>query len=160
MPPTAAANSESESESPVAALQKRVQDALRGGDKLRLSVFRMLLAAAKQKQIDSGNTMDDAAMQALAGKLIKQRRDSAAQFRTAKREELAAREEEEIAILSELLPPPPSAAELESAIDEAIKQSAAASPRDIGKVMAQLKKILPAADPSAAAAQIKQKLSA
>ena len=158
MPPTAAANSESES--PVAALQKRVQDALRGGDKLRLSVFRMLLAAAKQKQIDSGNTMDDAAMQALAGKLIKQRRDSAAQFRTAEREELAAREEEEIAILSELLPPPPSAAELESAIDEAIRQSAAASPRDIGKVMAQLKKNLPAADPSAAAAQIKQKLSA
>ena len=158
MPPTAAANSESES--PVAALQKRVQDALRGGDKLRLSVFRMLLAAAKQKQIDSGNTMDDAAMQALAGKLIKQRRDSAAQFRTAGREELAVREEEEIAILSELLPPPPSAAELESAIDEAIKQSAAASPRDIGKVMAQLKKTLPAADPSAVAAQIKQKLSA
>lgn len=138
------------------ALQKEIQTALRAGDKLRTETLRMLLAAVKQKQIDSGA---DADVAAAARKLIKQRRDSAEQFRRAGREELAAREEQEINILAPFLPPAPDAAQLAAAVDAALAECGAASVRDLGRVMAAIKKALPGADLAEAGKLAKQKLS-
>lgn len=142
-----------------AALQKQVQDAMRAGERLRVDVLRMFLAEIKKTQIDSGAETDAAGFAAAARKLIKQRRDSAAQFQKAGREELAARENAEIAILSEFLPSAPSAAEIAAAVENAVAACEAKTPRDTGKVMAHIKTALPAADMSEVAKIVKQKLS-
>ena len=126
---------------------------------MRVEVLRMLLSEVKQKQIDSGIAADSAAVAAAARKLIKQRRDSAAQFRAAGREELAAREEQEITVLAPFLPPAPGAAELSAAVDAAVAECAAVSPRDMGRVMAKIKTLLPGADLAEAGKLAKQKLS-
>lgn len=140
-------------------LQRQLQNAMRAADRLRVDVLRMLLADVKKTQIDSGATPDAAAIIAAARKLIKQRRDSAEQFRRAKREELAAREESEIEILAAFLPPAPSAAEMEKAAENAIAACAAQTPRDTGKVMAHVKNNLPSADMAEVAKIVKQKLA-
>ncbi len=124
-----------------------------------MDVLRMFLAALKKKEIDSGAALDDLQIQSTARNLIKQRRDSAAQFRRAGREELAAREEREITVLEPFLPPQPSAAELSAAVDSAIAAVSASSPRDMGRVMAQLKTELSGADMSELGKLVKQKLA-
>ncbi|MGI9298220.1 MAG: GatB/YqeY domain-containing protein [Gammaproteobacteria bacterium] len=143
-----------------AALQKQLHDAMRAGERLRVDVLRMFLAEIKKTQIDSGAAADAAVFAAAARKLIKQRRDSAAQFQRAGRDELAARENAEIAILAEFLPSAPSAAEIAAAVENAVSAVSAKTPRDTGKVMAHIKNALPAADMSEVAAIVKQKLSA
>ena len=142
----------------VADIQKEVQNAMRAGERLRLEALRMLLAALKQKEIDSGAPLDDAGFAAIVQKLIKQRRDSAEQYTQAGRAELAEKESAEIAILQPFLPEAPSAAALEKAVAEAIAECNAAAPSDMGKVMAKIKQSLPAAEMSAVAQLVKQKL--
>lgn len=132
---------------------------MRAGDKLRTGALRMLLAEVKQKQIDSGAGGGENAVANAARKLVKMRRDSAEQFRRAGREELAAREEAEIAVLAPFLPPQPGAAALAAAVDSAVAECNAESPRDLGKVMAKIKTMLPGADLSEAGKLAKQKLS-
>lgn len=143
---------------PVAALQRQLHDAMRAGDRLRVDVLRMFLADLKKTQIDSGVEVDADKFIAIARKLIKQRRDSAAQFTQAGREELAARENAEILILVPFLPSAPSAAEVAAAVESAIVACNAQTPRDTGKVMAHIKNALPAADMAEVAKAVKQKL--
>lgn len=142
----------------VADIQKEVQNAMRAGERLRLDALRMLLSALKQKEIDSGDTLDAAGFAAVVQKLIKQRRDSVEQYNSAGRTELAEKESAEITILQTFLPEAPSAAALEKAVVDAIAACQATAPRDMGKVMAKIKESMPAADMSAVSQLVKQKL--
>ena len=109
--------------------------AMRGRDQARLMPLRMAKAALMNKEVEKGRPLDDAEAQAVIAMLIKQRRDSAEQFRNGGREELAAREEAEITTLEAYLPPPVDPADIERAVDEAIRESGATSAKDLGRVM-------------------------
>jgi uncharacterized protein YqeY len=112
---------------------------MRAGDKSRLSVLRFALAAIKQREVDSRTTLDDAGVVAVLEKLIKQGRESVAQYKSGGREDLVAKESAEIAILETYLPARLSDAELDALIAEVIRETGAASPKDMGKVMSAIK---------------------
>ena len=122
-----------------ARLTDDMKQALKAGDKARLSVVRMALAAVKQREVDDRAELDDAQILGVIEKMIKQRRESASQFRSGDREDLAAKEESEIEVLSTYLPEPLSESEIDALIDEAIQASGAESIRDMGKVMGRIK---------------------
>ncbi|MGE3864135.1 MAG: GatB/YqeY domain-containing protein [Burkholderiaceae bacterium] len=135
--------------------------AMRARESVRLSAIRMLLAAIKQKEVDERITVDDAQVAAIVDKLIKQRKDSVAQFEQAGRTELADKEKAEIDVLSAYLPQQASAADVAAAVDAAIAVTGAAGPQDMGKVMGVLKAQLAGrTDLSAVSAQVKARLSA
>ncbi len=144
-------------------LKQRIQDdmkaAMRAKDSQRLGVIRMIMAAIKQREVDERHTLDDSQILAVLDKMLKQRRDALAQFQAAGREDLVARESFEIELLQRYLPPPLSEAELDALIDEAIRSAGASGPRDMGKVMGQLKpRIQGRADMGAVSARVKQRL--
>jgi hypothetical protein len=144
-----------------ARIGEDMKSALRAKDSLRLGTLRLLLAAIKQREVDERIELDDAAVQAIIDKLIKQRRDSIAQFEAAGRTDLVDAERAELAVLQSYLPEPMSAAEIEAAVTAAIGESAATSVRDIGKVMAILKpRLAGRADMGQVSALIKARLSA
>lgn len=120
-------------------LQEQVQhdipEAMRARDELRLSVLRMMKAALKNREIEKRKPLTDAEAEQTLGTLIKQRRDSAEQFRRGGREELAAKEESEIGIIEKYLPPVATEAEMEAAVNEAIAETGASSPKQMGLVM-------------------------
>jgi uncharacterized protein YqeY len=120
-------------------LQDDMKAAMRGRDKARLTVIRMATAAIKQREIDSGATLDDSGVLAVIEKLIKQRRDAANQYRDAGRTDLAEAEEAENVVLEDYLPAQLYEAEIDAAIERAIAANEASSMRDMGKVMGQLK---------------------
>ncbi len=120
-------------------LNDDVKTALRAGDKARLSVLRMALAAIKQREVDERIELDEAQELATLEKMIKQRRESAAQYGSGQREDLAAKERAEIELLSAYLPAQLTDAELDALVDAALAETAATSVRDMGKVMALLK---------------------
>ena len=133
--------------------------ALKGGEKERLKVVRMVLAAIKQQEIDQRIELDDAALLGVVTKMVKQRRDSITQFNQGGRADLAAAEEAEIAVLEAYLPEQVSADEVDALIDEAIASMGATSMRDMGKVMGTLKqKIEGRADLGAVSGKVKSKL--
>ena len=135
--------------------------ALRARAAPRLSALRLLVAAVKQREIDSRSELADAEVVAVVEKLIKQRRESIAQFEQARRTELVAGEQFELEVLSEFLPEQLSAEDLARAIDQAIASSAAASIKDMGKVMAVLKSQLAGrADIGAVSAEVRRRLGA
>lgn len=117
-------------------IQSDMKSAMKAGEKERLQVIRMILAAIKQQEIDQRAELDDTAVLAVLNKMVKQRRDSVTQFRQGGREDLAAAEEAEIGVLENYLPEQLDAAEIEAIIDDAIAATGAASMRDMGKVMA------------------------
>jgi len=122
-----------------ARLTDDMKQALKAGEKARLSVVRMALAAVKQREVDDRAELDDAQILGVIEKMIKQRRESATQYRSGGREDLAVKEEWEIEVLSGYLPEPLSEAEIDVLIDEAIQASGAESIRDMGKVMGRIK---------------------
>ena len=113
--------------------------ALKSGDKARLSVLRMALAGVKQREVDTRRPLDDAGVQTVIERMIKQGRDSASQYREGSREDLVAKEEAEIKVLQEYLPKPLSETELDALIAETIDAVKATSAKDMGKVMAAIK---------------------
>jgi uncharacterized protein YqeY len=113
--------------------------AMRAKETARLGTIRLLLAAMKQKEVDERVTLEDGAVLAIIEKMVKQRRESIAQFEKAGRTDLAASEKAEIDILAGYLPQQMSEAEVAEAIAAAIKESGAAGPKDMGKVMGLLK---------------------
>jgi uncharacterized protein YqeY len=113
--------------------------ALRAGDKPRLGVIRLVNAAIKQREVDERIVLDDTQVLAVLEKMLKQRRDSVAQFEQAGREDLAAIERFEIAVIEAYLPAKLDAGELDTLIAAAIADSGAVSARDMGKVMALVK---------------------
>ncbi|EIC30652.1 MULTISPECIES: GatB/YqeY domain-containing protein [Methylomicrobium] len=124
-------------------LTDRIKDemkaAMKGGDKFKLGVIRLILAAFKQVEVDERITLDnDRAIQVL-DKMLKQRRESIKQYGDAGRNDLAEAEEAEVRIIQEFLPAALSDAEIEAMVREAIAESGAASIKDMGKVMGLLK---------------------
>lgn len=150
---------------PASTLKDRITDdmksAMRARETLRLGAIRMLLAAVKQREVDERIILDDAQVAAIVDKLIKQRRDSIAQFEQAGRTDLVDQEKAELAVLSAYLPAQADAAEIESLLAAAIVTTGAAGPQDMGKVMALLKsKLAGRADLTAVSAMVKSRLAA
>jgi hypothetical protein len=113
--------------------------AMRAKETARLGTVRLLLAAMKQKEVDERVALSDADVLSIIEKMVKQRRESIAQFEKAGRTELADAERAEIAVLSGYLPQQLSEAEVAEAVAAAIRESGAAGPKDMGKVMGLLK---------------------
>jgi uncharacterized protein len=116
-----------------------MKTAMKGGDKARLGVIRMLLAAIKQREVDERIELDDAQVIAAVEKMIKQRRESVSQFRDGGRDDLADKEAAEILVLEPYLPAQMSDDEIATAVAAAIASHSAESMRDMGKVMGELK---------------------
>ena len=113
--------------------------AMRSKDSARLSTIRMLLAATKQREVDERITLTDADVLAIIDKMIKQRKDSIAQFEAGGRADLVAAESAEVDVLQAYLPKPLSEAEIDRLIADAIAKTGAAGVAGMGKVMAELK---------------------
>ena len=120
-------------------IQEDMKAAMKSGDKDRLRVIRMILAAIKQQEVDQRSDIDDAAVLATLNKMVKQRRDSVTQFRDGGRNDLAEAEEAEISVLEAYLPEQLSDQELAALIEQAIADTGASSIRDMGKVMGVVK---------------------
>jgi uncharacterized protein YqeY len=116
-------------------LQKDIQQAMRDRNEERLSALRMMKSAIKNKEIEIMKPLDDAACFQVLATLIKQRRDSAEQFRKGNRPELAEKEEREIQVIESYLPSAPSEEEIEKAINEALAETGIASLKQMGVVM-------------------------
>ncbi len=137
-----------------------MKTAMRARDTARLSTIRMLLAAIKQREVDERIELTDADVLSIIDKMIKQRRDSIAQFEAGKREDLAAIERAEVALLGAYLPSQFAESEIDAAIAEAIAATGAAGPAGIGKVMAVVKpKLAGRADMALVASRVKAKLA-
>lgn len=113
--------------------------ALKGGEKARLAALRLLISAFRQKEIDERIELDDAGVVAVIDKMLKQRKDSVAQYEAAGRQELADIEKAEMTVLCAYMPQAMSADEIETAVGAAIDECGARSPVDMGKVMALVK---------------------
>ena len=138
-----------------------MKSAMKAGDKDRLKVVRLILAAVKQIEVDTREELDDAAVLAVLTKMVKQRRDSIEQFEKGDREDLAAIERAEIIVIQDYLPEQLSADELAAMVDEAIQATGAEGIRDMGKVMGQIKaKASGRADMGAVSATVKDRLNA
>jgi uncharacterized protein YqeY len=142
-----------------ARISEDMKSAMRAGEKDRLSCIRMLQAGIKQREVDERITLDDAQVLAVIDKMIKQRKESVAQFEAGNRADLVAKESAEIALLAAYLPAQLDTAELDAMIKDAISATAAASMKDMGKVMGVLKpKVQGRTDMGALSARIKSAL--
>ena len=136
-----------------------MKSAMKAGEKDRLKVVRLILAAIQQIEVDQRIELHDAAVLSVLDKMVKQRRDSVDQFQKGKRKDLADIELAEIAVLKNYLPEQLSDAELDAMIDAAIAATGAGSIRDMGKVMGQIKaQAAGAADMGAVGAKVKARL--
>jgi uncharacterized protein YqeY len=143
-----------------ASITEDIKGAMRAKDQARLSAIRMLLAAIKQREVDERRELSDADVLAVIDKMIKQRRDSIAQFEAGNRADLAAVEQAEIAVLGAYMPQPLADAEIDALIAEAIDATGASGAAGMGKVMAVLKpKLAGRADLGAVSAKVKAKLA-
>jgi uncharacterized protein YqeY len=113
--------------------------AMKGGDKERLGVIRLINAAIQQREVDERILLDDTQVLAAIEKMLKQRRDSITQFRAAGREDLAVKEEFEVGVIQTYQPAQLAAAEIDAIVAKAVADSGAAGPKDMGKVIALLK---------------------
>jgi uncharacterized protein YqeY len=140
-------------------LRDDMKQAMRSGDKARLGVVRMALAAIQQREVDDRVELDDAGVLGVLEKMIKQRRESLEQYRAGGRQDLADQESFEIETLSAYLPEPLGETELAALVDAVIAETGAASMRDMGKVMAELRsRAQGRADMAALSAQVKSRL--
>lgn len=145
-------------------IQNDVKDAMRNKDSLRLETLRMLTASIKQREIDSrtdGTTesLDDTQVIVIINKMIKQRQESALQYRNNERIELAEKEEAEIQIIQKYLPQQLSEEEILHIIENTIKETEASSMKDMAKVMQIVKdKVQGKADIGKVSSQVKQML--
>ncbi len=144
--------------------QRIVEDmkaAMRARDKERLAAIRLITAALKQVEVDERlASIDDVRTLAVLQKMLKQRRDSIAQYTKANRQDLADREAYEVAIIESYMPEPLGDAELEQLIEAALGDTGAESMRDMGKVMAKLKdRVQGRADMGAVSAKVKNRLA-
>jgi uncharacterized protein YqeY len=112
-----------------------IAQAMRSHDQPRLTALRMLKAAFMNKSIEKGHELDDAEARQVVSSLVKQRKDSIEQFTKGGRKDLVDKEAAEISVLEAYLPPAVDAASIERAVIEAIEETGAASPKDIGRVM-------------------------
>ncbi|QKT03172.1 GatB/YqeY domain-containing protein [Ectothiorhodospiraceae bacterium 2226] len=145
-------------------LKQRIEEdmkaAMRAKDKERLGTIRLILSAIKQREVDERKTLDEAEILAVLDKMVKQRRESIAQYEQAGRDDLAAKEAAELDVLNGYLPAPLSDDELDQLIAQAVTESGAESVRDMGKVMGILRpKVQGRADMKAVSERIKGQLA-
>ena len=140
-------------------LQSDMKTAMKAGEKERLGVIRLILAAIKQREVDERIELDDAAVLAVLDKMVKQRRESVSQYEAANLEDLAAVERAEITVIQSYLPAPLGDDEIEALIAAAIEETGAAGPSGMGKVMAVLREPMQGrADMTVVSARVKQQL--
>ena len=124
-------------------LQKQIQDAvvsaMKAGEKKRLAIIRLMTSAMKQIEVDERIELDDARVIVILDKMVKQRRESIAQFKIAGRDDLVKQESYEIDIIQEFLPQAISEEEVDDIVNQAIEKTGAASIKDMGKVMGIVK---------------------
>ncbi|MBA5684202.1 GatB/YqeY domain-containing protein [Photobacterium damselae subsp. damselae] len=141
-------------------LKDEQKAAMKARDKARLGAIRLALAAIKQREVDEKITLADDDIVAVLTKMVKQRRDSVAQYEAAGRQDLADVELAEISVLEEFMPQPLSDDEVAALLDEAIAATGAAGMQDMGKVMGVLKpQIQGRADMGKVSQLVKTKLS-
>jgi uncharacterized protein YqeY len=137
-----------------------MKDAMRKGEAKRRDAIRLLQAAIKQREVDERIALDDAAIIAVIEKMLKQRRDSIAQYESANRHDLADAEKYEVGVLQAYMPQPLSESEVKAAVSNAIESIGANGQQDIGRVMAVLKAELSGrADMGKVSSLVKMKLS-
>jgi uncharacterized protein YqeY len=140
-------------------IREDMKAAMRGGDKRRLGVIRLVMAAVKQREVDDRIELDDGQVTVVLDKMVKQRRESQSQYEQAQRADLAEQEAYEITVLQEYLPAPLSDAEIAQLIEAAIRETGASSMKDMGKVMGVLRpRLAGRADMGAVSGQIKVRL--
>jgi uncharacterized protein len=136
-----------------------MKNAMRSGEKDRLAIIRMLQAAIKQREVDERIVLDDTQVLTVLEKMLKQRKESIAQFEAGNRPDLVAKEQSEIVVLQTYMPAQLSEGELDTLISAAIAQTGAATIKDMGKVMGIVKaQAAGRADMGAVGARIKAKL--
>ena len=142
-------------------IKEDMKSAMKAGEKDRLKVVRLIMAAVKQVEVDKRVELDDAGVLAVLNRMVKQRRDSVEQFEKGDREDLAKIERDEIAVLQDYLPEQLSADELSAMVDEVIAATGAEGMKDMGKVMGQIKsKAAGRADMGAVSAAVTERLNA
>ena len=142
-------------------ITEAVKAAMRAGDKPRLGTLRLVTAAIKQREVDERRELSDDDIIATLSKMIKQRRESIAQYEQANRTDLVDQEKAEIAIIEEFLPQPLSDAEIDRLIDDAIAQAGATSVKDMGTGMGIIRpQVQGRADVAVVSARVKERLSA
>lgn len=141
-------------------LTNDMKTAMKGGEKARLGVIRLINAAIKQREVDERISLDDAAILAVMEKMLKQRQDSITQYEAAGREDLAAIERAEVAVIQTYLPEKLGEDAIVAEIRAAMAQTGASGPADIGKMMGVLKpKLAGKADMGQVSALVKQALT-
>ncbi|ALP39514.1 MULTISPECIES: GatB/YqeY domain-containing protein [Aeromonas] len=141
-------------------LKDQQKAAMLAKQKARLGTIRLLMAEIKQREVDTRTELGDEEILAVVTKMVKQRRDSIAQFEAAGRQDLADVESAEIVVLQEFLPQQLTAEEIAALIEQAVADTGAAAMADMGKVMGVLKpKIQGRADVGAVSAQVKARLA-
>lgn len=146
------------------SLKARISDdmkaAMRARETERLGTIRLLLAAIKQREVDERIELDDTAVLAVVDKMLKQRKDSITQFQQAGRDDLVQKEQAEVDVLKVYMPAALSDAEIAAEVQQAVADTGAAGPQDMGKVMGVLKpKLAGRADMTAVSALVKAALS-
>jgi uncharacterized protein YqeY len=137
-----------------------MKTAMRGGDKQRLGVIRLMLAAIKQREVDERIELDDVQVLNVLEKMMKQRKDSVSQYSAANREDLADVERAEMTVIEAYLPAQLGDTEIDELITAAIADTGASSPRDMGKVVAAVKaKAAGRADMGVVSGRIKARLA-
>jgi uncharacterized protein YqeY len=116
-------------------ISRDITEAMKARDTARLSALRMVKAALMNAEVAKSRALEEAEAQQVLASLIKQRRDSIEQFRSGGRQDLVDKETAEVAILERYAPPAATAADIEQAVDAAIKDTGAAGPKDMGRVM-------------------------
>lgn len=142
-------------------IQADMKTAMKAGDKTRLGVIRLIMAAIKQREVDERIDLDDTQVLAVLDKMVKQRRDSVAQYGAAGRQDLVDVERFELEVIQGYLPAALGEAELAALVERAVTASGAAAISDMGKVMALLKpQVQGRADMGAVSALVKHHLGA
>ena len=138
-----------------------MKSSMKSGDKKRLGVIRLMLAAIKQIEVDERIELDDTRILAVLDKMAKQRRESISHYKDAGRDDLVAVEQAEIDIIQEYLPEALSEAEINDLVEQSIAATGAATIKDMGKLMGVLKPQLQGrADMGKVSQLIKSRLSA
>jgi len=141
-------------------LTEDMKAAMKARDQERLDALRLALAAVKQREVDERITLDDAGVIAVIEKMIKQRRDSIAQYEKAARQDLADREKFEIRVIETYLPQQLSPSEIDAIVAETVTATGAQGPQDMGKVMGAVKpRLAGRADMGKVSALVKARLA-
>ena len=147
----------------MSSLKSQITDemkvAMRAKDKVRLGTIRLMLAELKRIEVDERIELDDDRVLAVLDKMVKQRKDSIAQYQAAERPELAEKEQQETEVIKTFLPRPLSDVEIDAIIDAAIAATDASGMQAMGQVMAIIKPQLQGrADMGAVSGKVKAKL--